>query len=183
MNVKIFFSFLITGIVVGVLSGGFVATKCSRAADSVSYDTVEIKTVYHVVDTVTKVKPEIHTRRIVDTISLPCVENTCSIPIEQVEYKDSLYEAWISGYMPALDSIKVFNKTTYVERKEIITKVKETSDTHGHFYGGVAVQKYDKNYVPNLTIYYNKKDFLLGVMTGVIDSKPIYGINVNFKIK
>lgn len=33
------------------------------------------------------------------------------IPITQKIYKDSLYEAWISGYEPNLDSINVFGKT------------------------------------------------------------------------
>ncbi len=34
-----------------------------------------------------------------------------TIPITQKTYRDSLYEAWISGYEAKLDSINVFNRT------------------------------------------------------------------------
>lgn len=34
------------------------------------------------------------------------------IPITQVEYKDSLYRAWVSGFHPQLDSIKISKITT-----------------------------------------------------------------------
>lgn len=33
------------------------------------------------------------------------------IPITQVEYKDSMYRAWVSGYRPQLDSIKIYQRT------------------------------------------------------------------------
>ena len=36
------------------------------------------------------------------------------IPIIQKEYKDSTYHAFVSGYMPSLDSITVYPKTIYV---------------------------------------------------------------------
>lgn len=35
------------------------------------------------------------------------------VPIEQRHYRDSLYEAWVSGYDPQLDSIRVFSSTQY----------------------------------------------------------------------
>lgn len=34
-----------------------------------------------------------------------------TIPITQKEYRDSTYEAWVSGYDVKLDSIRVFGKT------------------------------------------------------------------------
>lgn len=37
------------------------------------------------------------------------------IPITQVEYSDSNYQAWVSGFEPSLDSIRIF------KQKEIIT--------------------------------------------------------------
>lgn len=42
------------------------------------------------------------------------------IPIVQKEYRDSTYHAWISGYKPQLDSIKVYQRTTEITRKEIV---------------------------------------------------------------
>lgn len=40
----------------------------------------------------------------VDTIT-----KEVSIPISQKVYRDSMYTAWVSGYRPSLDSIKVVN--------------------------------------------------------------------------
>lgn len=36
------------------------------------------------------------------------------IPIVQKEYKDSTYHAFVSGYMPSLDSITVYPRTIYI---------------------------------------------------------------------
>lgn len=44
-----------------------------------------------------------------DSIDVP-------IPIEQRRYEDSLYTAWVSGYEPALDSIRLHQPTIVVER-------------------------------------------------------------------
>lgn len=40
------------------------------------------------------------------------------VPIEQKVYEDSTYKAWVSGYMPSLDSINVYQRT------EVITVTK-----------------------------------------------------------
>ena len=47
-----------------------------------------------------------------DSISVP-------IPIEQKRYEDSLYTAWVSGFRPALDSIRL-------HQPEIVTTITET---------------------------------------------------------
>jgi hypothetical protein len=47
-----------------------------------------------------------------DSIEVP-------IPIEQKRYEDSLYTAWVSGYQPALDSIRL-------HQPEIVTTITET---------------------------------------------------------
>ena len=47
-----------------------------------------------------------------DSIEIP-------IPIEQKRYEDSLYTAWVSGFRPALDSIRL-------HQPEIITTITET---------------------------------------------------------
>ena len=47
-----------------------------------------------------------------DSIEVP-------IPIEQKRYEDSLYTAWVSGFRPALDSIRL-------HQPEIITTITET---------------------------------------------------------
>lgn len=39
------------------------------------------------------------------------VRDSIPVPITQKEYQDSVYHAWVSGYLPNLDSIKVNQKT------------------------------------------------------------------------
>lgn len=49
---------------------------------------------------------------VVDSITVRSGDSIpVAIPITQKTYKDSLYEAWISGYEAKLDSINIFNKT------------------------------------------------------------------------
>ena len=44
-----------------------------------------------------------------DSIEVP-------VPIYQVRYDDSLYTAWVSGFHPALDSIRLHQPTIIIER-------------------------------------------------------------------
>lgn len=38
-------------------------------------------------------------------------EPSVTIPITQAHYRDSLYEAWVSGYAPSLDSVRIYRTT------------------------------------------------------------------------
>ena len=40
------------------------------------------------------------------------------VPRTQKRYEDSTYTAWVSGYEPRLDSIRVYRKTTFVVKSE-----------------------------------------------------------------
>lgn len=44
------------------------------------------------------------------------------VPIESKHYNAPEYDAWISGYMPSLDSINVYQRTEYIT--ETITRMK-----------------------------------------------------------
>ena len=76
------------------------------AADTVIVvrtDTITVeKPVYVSKETVRTVLVPVHdTLRIHDTLYI-------QLPVEQLEYRDSLYQAWVSGIRPALDSIRIF---------------------------------------------------------------------------
>lgn len=49
------------------------------------------------------------------------------LPIEQKRYEDSTYTAWVSGYEPRLDSIRVYS------RKDVVTIDKVTKEPSNRF--------------------------------------------------
>ena len=73
-------------------------------------------------DTTFVEKPVPYYVRVVDTMLVPVVDTLhirdsvfISIPKEEKVYEDSTYRAVVSGYMPSLDSISVYQKTAIVE--------------------------------------------------------------------
>lgn len=63
-----------------------------------------------------------------------------SLPYVQREYRDSNYSAWVSGYEPTLDSIRVFPRTITVHER---VTVKEKSRRWGVF-GGIGIGVSDR---------------------------------------
>lgn len=62
---------------------------------------------------------------IADTVQIAAASQTqtphadsvnVSLPLTQRVYSDSTYQAWVSGYMPALDSIRILQPVTTVTR-------------------------------------------------------------------
>lgn len=51
-------------------------------------------------------------------------EDSLSVPIIQKHYTDSTYEAWVSGYLPSLDSLKIFPRTAIVTMPSAVKEVK-----------------------------------------------------------
>lgn len=90
-----------------------------------------------------------------DTLSSDSV--SVILPITQKHYRDSTYEAWVSGYMPALDSIRVFQPVTTIT-----------------------------NTITNTEIRYKPKRWGLGIQAGIgfTPSKvePYIGIGVTYNI-
>ena len=47
------------------------------------------------------------------------------LPIEQRQYSDPRYTAWVSGYRPQLDSIQIYQQTQYITKEvKVATKPK-----------------------------------------------------------
>lgn len=69
------------------------------------------------------VRTEYRWLRRVDTVSVAAEHDTImdtvmvEIPIEQKVYKDSNYTAWVSGYLPRLDSIRVYRHETIMRER------------------------------------------------------------------
>lgn len=66
---------------------------------------------------------------VADTLSMDSV--AVEIPITQKIYQDSTYQAWVSGYKPSLDSIRVFQPITTITRTITNTEVKYKSKRWG----------------------------------------------------
>ena len=85
-----------------------------------------------VYDTILVEKPVIKKVEIIDTLLLmvPTTDTLMMhdtvfvhLPIEQRQYGDPRYTAWVSGYRPQLDSIHIYQQTEYIT-KEIKTNTK-----------------------------------------------------------
>ena len=85
------------------------------------------------IDTITREKPVYYARTVFDTLRL-VVRDTVrqqdtlylAVGREQRAYRDTSYEAWVSGVQPSLDSIRVFSPVRCVTVTERVP-VKERS--------------------------------------------------------
>lgn len=136
------FILLIACCIISFLGGYDYSSNHCYNVRTVTDTIIERETITAIPDTVYRtvalgdktVKVVVH-----DTL---CKTDTVEIalPFEQREYRDSNYNAWVSGYEPALDSIKVFPRTMTV--KERVT-VKERNRRWGVF-GGVGIGVSDR---------------------------------------
>lgn len=94
---------------------------------------VKVDTLF-VYDTIFVEKPVIKKVEIIDTLLLPVpITDTLMLhdtifvhlPIEQLQYSDPRYTAWVSGYRPQLDSIHIYQQTQYINKEvKVATKPK-----------------------------------------------------------
>ncbi len=94
---------------------------------------VKVDTLF-VYDTIFVEKPVIRKVEIIDTLLLPVpITDTLMLhdtvlvhlPIEQRQYSDPRYTAWVSGYRPQLDSIHIYQRTEYITKEiKMVTKPK-----------------------------------------------------------
>lgn len=142
-------------------------------------DTVTI----HRVDTVFLEYPVPVERRVVDTVYVYTGgDSIVDLPIEQKTYSGKQYEAWVSGYQPSLDSIRVFDN---VITNEIIHTVdKKIFYNKSEVFIGAGLDLIGGNISPNIRAYYKTRNgVLFGIGAGINKSDVYYGINVNLKIK
>ena len=135
------------------------------------------------VDTLTRYVPKYVTKRTTDTIYLQANDkNEVAIEIEQKHYSENgVYDAWISGYKPQLDSITTYPRVEYRTITNNITKeiYKSTID----FYPYIGFKRLDDKLgqVIGLTIKMPKKWMYSGEI-GVMDNKMMYGVTIGYKL-
>lgn len=141
-------------------------------------------TIIHLkIDTLTKYVPKYVTKKTTDTIYLQATDkNEVALEIEQKYYSENgIYDVWISGYKPQLDSIKTYPRVEYRTITNNITKeiYKSTID----FYPYIGFKRLDDNIgqVFGLTIKMPKK-WIYSAEIGIMDNKMMYGVTVGYKL-
>ena len=135
------------------------------------------------IDTVTKYVPKYVTKKTTDTIYLQADEKSeFALEIEQKHYQDDgVYDAWISGYQPRLDSIKTYPRVEYKTITNNITKeiYKSTIDLYPY----IGFKRLDDKVgqVIGLSVKTPKK-WIYSAEIGVMDSKMMYGLSVGYKL-
>ena len=133
---------LIACCIISFLGGYDFASKHCYNVHTVTDTIIERETITAIPDTVYRevalgektVKVVVHdTLCKTDTV-------TISLPFVQKQYKDSSYSAWISGYEPSLDSIRVFSKTTIIRESKVVRQ----KDRRWGVYGGVGIGVSDR---------------------------------------
>ena len=175
------------------LLGVFVGTVCGEL---IPKNDVQPQCIYETkTDTVTKYKivrdttfverPKVYKEIIRDTIQLNSLLDNGSkhLVVSQKEYRDSDYVAWVSGIEPQLDSIMVFNNTEYVFKTSTIETVKTIEDKTGKGFMGAGLYRLDNTLIPKLNVVYQKKRIMVGASVGLYNNQPIYGVDINFKVK
>ena len=184
---KNFYVFLL-----GILLGFFVCMMLSTYKEITpnripvaKTDTISVTEYKTIRDTIFVDKPKYYKEVIRDTVPINQFvinEDSCLV-VTQKEYRDSNYVAWVSGVEPKLDSIMVFNNTEYVFKTSTIETVKTIEDKTGKLFAGAGIYKVDNALVPKLNIGYQKNRIMVGASVGLYNNQPIYGVDINFKVK
>lgn len=184
---KNFYVFLL-----GILLGFFVCMMLSTYKEIppnyipvTMTDTISVTEYKTIRDTIFVDKPKYYKEVVRDTVPLNLfVRNEDNyLVVTQKEYRDSNYVAWVSGVEPQLDSIMVFNNTEYVFKTSTIETVKTIEDKTGKWFTGAGLYRLDNTLVPKLNVVYQKKRIMVGASVGLYNNQPIYGVDINFKVK
>lgn len=148
-------------------------------------DTISVTEYKTIRDTIFVDKPKYYKEVVRDTVPLNLfVRNEDKhLVVTQKEYRDSNYVAWVSGVEPQLDSIMVFNNTEYIFKTSTIETVKTIEDKTGKWFMGTGLYRLDNTLVPKLNVVYQKKRIMVGASVGLYNNQPIYGVDINFKVK
>ena len=184
---KNFYVFLL-GILLGFAVGIILCTYKEFPHNNIPVaktDTISVTEYKTIVDTIFVDKPKYYKEVVRDTVQLnKFVRNEDNyLVVTQKEYRDSNYVAWVSGVEPQLDSIMVFNNTEYVFKTSTIEKVKTIEDKTGKWFAGAGIYRVDKTLIPKLNIVYQKNRIMVGASVGLYNKQPIYGVDINYKIK
>lgn len=168
-------------IIIAVLLVSLIVSLTNRKEVIIEKTTSDTVTIVKS-DTVKVKIPTFIKEVIVDTFLIKdSLNNDYIIAKTQRYYRDSLYEAWVSGYRPNLDSLNIFRKTitntiTNTVTKEIYPK---TTD----LYLNVGSDYIKGQFAPNVGLAVKfKNDLMIGGNVGYYDKSVYYGLKFGFKL-
>ena len=182
-----FYIFLL-GMFLGIAGGLMLSTFNEIPPNYIPVtktDTISVTEYQTIRDTIFVDKPKFYKEVVRDTVPLNLfVRNEDNyLVVTQKEYRDSNYVAWVSGVEPQLDSIMVFNNTEYVFKTSTIETIKTIEDKTCKWFVGAGLYRFDNALVPKLNVVYQKKRIMVGASVGLYNNQPIYGVDINFKVK
>ena len=180
-----------------------IYNRCQRkpVVEKVERDTVVVyDTIYHhhpkpvdsaVVRYVTKVLPVVRydtvfrensaTEHFADTSKMIAVQ----VPITSKHYNTPEYDAWVSGYEPSLDSIKVYQRTEYITERVTLSKPPNKWELDA--VAGIDYNITSQRYTPHVggELMYKPNRLQVGIRGGVIKydkAEPFAGAVVRYRI-
>ena len=107
------------------------------------------------------------------------------VPITSKHYGGDQYDAWVSGYEPSLDSIKVYQRTEYITER--VTLSKPPNRWELDIVGGIDYNIKQQRFTPHAggELIYKPNRLQVGVRGGVIKAdkvEPYIGGVVKIKI-
>ena len=180
------FLIFLLGVLVGIACIKLVSNQNVIEPQYIYETKTDTVTKYKIVrDTTFVERPKLCKEIIRDTVWLDSLlDNDYNhLIVSQKEYRDSNYVAWVSGVEPQLDSIMVFNNTEYVFKTATIETIKTVEDRKGKLFAGAGFYRLGKTFVPKVNIAYQKKSIMVGASIGLYSNQPIYGVDINFKVK
>ena len=182
------FCVFLLGMFLGIAGGLMLSTSNEIPPNYIPVtktDTISVTEYKTVRDTIFVDKPKYYKEVVRDTVPLNLfVRNEDNyLVVTQKEYRDSNYVAWVSGIEPQLDSIMVFKNTEYVFKTATTETIKTIEDGKGKFFAGAGLYTLDKTFVPKVNIAYQKNRIMVGASVGLYNKQPIYGVDINYKIK
>ena len=130
-------------------------------------------------DTLLIEKPKFATKTKIDTQYVVIVEkDSIYLQGEQKHYSEpNLYDIWISGYEPNLDSVKIYPKT--IKESVKTTETKEKTKV----YATLGFMAYSGAFIPEAGISIaTKGKWLVGAKISYYNNNLVYGATVGYKI-
>lgn len=144
----------------------------------IKYDTIRFEFPVYV-DRV--VKDTFYVKVNADSVKKDTQNNAYYVKLEreQVHYSETgVYDAWVSGFQPRLDSLTVYGKeTTTSITPHTITRPK------WNYYATITAKQHDNKPFFGVGAQAVGKKFLLGGEIGVFDNKIYYGLNLGIKLQ